>query len=89
MRPSLAFCPLFIMRIPISLPCPTVSAVCEFFTNDETEGIKGPVKIYPCLKERPDVLEVLKKSDRKMKYMESCKQKSIAEMKKVPQNLHS
>ena len=34
------------MRIPISLPCPTVSAVCEFFTNDETEGIKGPVKIY-------------------------------------------
>ena len=41
-----AFCPLFIMRIPISLPCPTVSAVCEFFTNDETEGIKGPVKIY-------------------------------------------
>ena len=25
---------------------------------------------YPCLKERPDVLEVLKKSDRKMKYME-------------------
>lgn len=47
------------------------------------------LKIYPCLKERPDVLEVLKKSDRKMKYMESCKQKSIAEMKKVPQNLHS
>ena len=28
------------------------------------------LKIYPCLKERPDVLEVLKKSDRKMKYME-------------------
>ena len=28
------------------------------------------MKIYPCLKERPDVLEVLKKSDRKMKYME-------------------
>ena len=27
------------------------------------------LKIYPCLKERPDVLEVLKKSDRKMKYM--------------------
>ena len=26
------------------------------------------LKIYPCLKERPDVLEVLKKSDRKMKY---------------------
>ena len=25
------------------------------------------LKIYPCLKERPDVLEVLKKSDRKMK----------------------
>ena len=24
------------------------------------------LKIYPCLKERPDVLEVLKKSDRKM-----------------------
>ena len=40
LRPSMAFCPLFIMRIPISLPCPTVSAVCEFFTNDETEGIK-------------------------------------------------
>ena len=29
------------------------------------------LKIYPCLKERPDVLEVLKKSDRKMKYMEA------------------
>ena len=28
------------------------------------------LKIYPCLKERPDVLEVLKKSDRKMEYME-------------------
>ena len=28
------------------------------------------LKIYPCLKERTDVLEVLKKSDRKMKYME-------------------
>ena len=28
------------------------------------------LKIYPCLKERPDVLEVLKKSDRKMRYME-------------------
>lgn len=28
------------------------------------------LKIYPCLKERPDVLELLKKSDRKMKYME-------------------
>ena len=28
------------------------------------------LKIYPCLKERPDVLEVLKKSDRKMKYVE-------------------
>lgn len=28
------------------------------------------LKIYPCLKERPDVLEVLKKSDRKMKYIE-------------------
>ena len=28
------------------------------------------LKIYPGLKERPDVLEVLKKSDRKMKYME-------------------
>ena len=28
------------------------------------------LKIYPCLKERPDVLAVLKKSDRKMKYME-------------------
>ena len=28
------------------------------------------LKIYPCLKERPDVLEVMKKSDRKMKYME-------------------
>lgn len=28
------------------------------------------LKTYPCLKERPDVLEVLKKSDRKMKYME-------------------
>ena len=28
------------------------------------------LKIYPCLKERPDVLEVLQKSDRKMKYME-------------------
>lgn len=28
------------------------------------------LKIYPCLKERPDVLEVLKKSDRKMKYMD-------------------
>ena len=27
------------------------------------------LKIYPCLKERPDVLEVLKKSDRKMKYL--------------------
>ena len=27
------------------------------------------LKIYPCLKERPDVLEVLKKSDRKMKYI--------------------
>ena len=27
------------------------------------------LKIYPCLKERPDVLEVLKQSDRKMKYM--------------------
>ena len=34
-------------------------------------GMKfGYLKIYPCLKERPDVLEVLKKSDRKMKYME-------------------
>ena len=28
------------------------------------------LKIYTCLKERPDGLEVLKKSDRKMKYME-------------------
>lgn len=28
------------------------------------------LKIYPGLKERPDVLEALKKSDRKMKYME-------------------
>lgn len=29
------------------------------------------LKIYPCLKERPDVLEVLKKSDRKMKRIRS------------------
>ena len=29
------------------------------------------LKTYPCLKERPDVLEVLKKSDRKMKRIRS------------------
>ena len=33
------------MRIPISLPCPTVSAVCEFFTNDETEAEKCTLTI--------------------------------------------
>ena len=32
--------------------------------------IEETLTVYPCLKERPDVLEVLKKSDRKMKYME-------------------
>ena len=35
--PSLAFCPLFIMRIQSTLPWSAVSAICEFFKNDETE----------------------------------------------------
>lgn len=39
------------------------------------------LKIYPCLKERPDVLEVLKKSDRKMKYMEVDLEKRTAQEK--------
>ena len=38
--------------------------------KDATDLVCQKVEAYPCLKERPDVLEVLKKSDRKMKYME-------------------
>ena len=45
MRPSLAFCPLFIMRIQSTLPWPGVSVVSEIFKNDETEAEKCTLTI--------------------------------------------
>ena len=44
MRPSLAFSPLFIMRIQSTLPRPAVSVICDF-QNDETEAEKCTLTI--------------------------------------------
>ena len=46
----------------------TLRGALELLQN--LDNYQRIVDTYPCLKERPDVLEVLKKSDRKMKYME-------------------